>query len=215
MFKIIMFIFMFSSYSYASQKEELIYVKLPAQNFEIKEKEDNKAQVLYFFSYGCPYCYKADPFIKIYKEYIKDKNISFHYQPIEVQESWAEYAKAFYVGKSLKLDIHDNLYNDIHVNKNKIFSQKQLEKYFNVEYNTKPSKFSAAYRSSFNSYLLKGNEKKADKFNVTSTPTVVIISNSGDVYKFSPSINGDVLKMTSSMVLATEEILNNKLQENH
>lgn len=206
-----------SSTAYSQDtKQELTYVKLPQQTFEFKTKNQNeKAQVLYFFNYGCPYCYQSDRYIDIYKKYIKNKNISFHYQPIEVNEAWKEYSKSFYIAEALNLDIHKDMYYHTQVLNKKIFNENQLFDYFNSNYEISNSEFSMAYKSPLSKYKLKNNEKRADKFKVVSTPTVVIIAENQDVYKFSPSINNGILEMVNSMVLATEEIINNNSQEKH
>tara|TARA_Y100001960_G_scaffold333998_2_gene443314 strand:+ start:7670 stop:8350 length:681 start_codon:yes stop_codon:yes gene_type:complete len=173
-------------------------------------EKGEEIQVLYFFSYGCPYCFKNENIVKVYQKYAANKPISFHYVPIEVSMYMKEYAKAYYMADSLKVDIHDHLFKNIHVNKKYIYNEDTLVNYFVENFDTDYFLTKNAYKSSFIKLKIMKNELLADKYHITSTPTLVIVPKNGDSYKLSPTINGNLLNMMTDSVKISEYILNNE-----
>ena len=196
--------------NHESNKLDFTSERTPEKSLLFDREENEVIQVLYFFSYGCPYCFKNDDIIKVYKKYVEDKPISFHYVPIEVSIYMREYAKAYYMADSLKVDIHDHLFKNIHINKKYIYNEETLVNYFVENFNTDYFLTKNAYKSSFIKLKVMKNELLADKYNVTSTPTLVIVPKNGDSYKLSPAINGNLLKMMTDSVKISESILNNE-----
>lgn len=194
----------FSSFA-DDNKIEVGYVDLGHNEFtEKKYNENTEYEVLYFFNYGCSFCNSFERTLDIYLDNVD--NVNFVYKPIYVQEAWNEYAKAFYVGQNLEIphdQYHKKMFDDVHINKNKLLTKKELEKYFSREYNTPSGAFHTAYNSYSVTYKMKQNEKLADQFNVSGTPTLVIISKNGETYKVSPNISGGVFNMIATLVLLT------------
>lgn len=181
--------------------DKYIYENLPKSEFIQKENENINYEVIYFFNYGCEFCNEFEKYLDVYLN--AAKNINFIYKPIEMQEAWAEYAKAYYLGEFLNVDIHKDMFNDIHINGNKKLMKNQLENFFKTQYNIDSKKFNAAYNSYLIKYNLDKNENLADKFKVTGTPTIVVISKNGETYKVSPSISGGIFPMIATLTLLT------------
>lgn len=59
-----------------------------------------KIQVIEFFSYGCPWCYRMQP---ILAKWLKNKpaNVEFEKIPVMFEPGWSMYSKAYYTGKAL------------------------------------------------------------------------------------------------------------------
>lgn len=185
-------------------KVEVAYEQLSDHEFTQKAPEGTQYEVLYFFNYGCTYCNSFERYLDIYLE--NTKNINFVYKPIMVQESWHEYAKAFYVAENLELDFsksHKGLFNAVHKENQKLLTKESLDNYFLKEYNVDLGKLHSAYNSYSVTYKLNKNEELADKFDVTGTPTIIVISKDGKTYKVSPSISGSVFSMVTTLVLLT------------
>lgn len=192
----------------SNQQVELIYSKLPQKEFVHNEGKDTKLEVFYFFSYGCPYCYQLSPYLDIYLKSLDENKVSFYYKPLKIQEAWEEYAKAFYIAENLDKDISHNIFEKVHVKNEKIFTKEQLGDFFHNEHQVSYSDFQSAYNSYLVTYKIDKNEKLADEFNITGTPTLVFVDSEKNVYKMSPNINGGTYKMIESAVVLTQQILN-------
>lgn len=205
----------FNAFAENKQQIEITYHKLPEKSFIHKEDENTKLEVFYFFSYGCPYCYQLSPYLDIYLKSIDKTKVSFYYKPLKIQEAWEEYAKAYYVADGLEKDISQNIFNKIHRKGEKIFNKEQLGDYFYKEHSVEYPDFNSAYNSYLVNYKINKNEKLADDFNVTGTPTIVFVDANNNVYKMSPSINGGTYNMIESAVILTEKILTEKGDKNN
>jgi len=186
---------------------------IPIENNEkIKLKNEADYKILYFFSYGCGFCYDFEN----YKQhFLKNKNdkIDFEHLPITNIPSWNEYTKAFFIAKSLKIDIRRKIFKEVHIKNNKILTKELLFKFFNSNYNINEIEFNKRYNSMLVSFKEKKNEKLADKYGVTGTPTIVVIRRDGKIFKTSPSISGGLRDMMASTIyLVTQPIEDEKQQ---
>lgn len=195
--KILIFIiFIFSTFSLQAttlkdeiKNKSIGYVKLENQSFIKNEKPNVKNEVIYFFSYGCHYCYEFDKYLSFFKNK-NDPNVSFIPLPISPSKAWEEYARAFYIADELGLNIDKEMFNRIHVENKKIYTKEQLQNYFVNEKNISFFNFNRAYNSMTLNLNLKNNESLADKFNITGTPSLVLIKKDGSSYKISPKLSG-------------------------
>jgi len=75
-------------------------------------------EVLEFFWYGCPHCYKLYPYIKAWLKGVP-KDVSFHYVPAIFRSSWVPGAKTFYTLEIMgaRDKLHDKIYYAIHIEK--------------------------------------------------------------------------------------------------
>jgi len=84
-----------------------------------------------FFWYGCPHCYKLEPYLETWLK-TKPEDVDFVRIPGVMNRSWELHGKAFYVAKSLGVleESHSNLFNAIHRDKRKLTNQKQLAGFY-------------------------------------------------------------------------------------
>lgn len=195
------------------QEVEVKYNKLLNSEFIHKESKTTKLEVFYFFSYGCPYCYQLSPYLDIYLKSIDKTKVSFYYKPLKIQDAWEEYAKAYYVAEGLEKDIYKDIFNKVHKKGEKIFSKEELGDYFHKEHSVSYPDFNSAYNSYLVNYKIKKNEKLADSFNVTGTPTLVFVDHEQNVYKMSPSINSGIYNLITSAVVLSDNILNKSTEK--
>lgn len=172
----------------------------------VKEEKLNNGEykVLYFFSYGCQYCYDFEN----YKQHFvnnKSKNILFEHNPLTVIPSWNEYTKAFFIAKSLKLDIRKKIFKQVHIDKKKILTKKHLFEFFNLNYNINNQDFEKRYNSMLLNFKEKKSENLADKYGITGTPAIVVINEHGKVFKTSPSISGGIQDMMATTIYLITE----------
>lgn len=63
----------------------------------------NKASVIEFFSYGCPWCYKLEPSLNKWVE-SQGSKIDYKRVPVTFNKDWEIYAKAYYTAQALTLN---------------------------------------------------------------------------------------------------------------
>jgi thiol:disulfide interchange protein DsbA len=81
--------------------------------------DGDKVEVLEFFWYGCPHCYKFEPSINKWKQN-KPGNVEFMRVPATFQPLWVLHARAYYALQMLGIgeDIHLKFFSEIHNGKN-------------------------------------------------------------------------------------------------
>jgi thiol:disulfide interchange protein DsbA len=62
-----------------------------------------KVQVIEFFSYGCPWCYRLEPYLEKWLAH-KPANVDFRRVPVVFESGWDTYAKAYYTAKALDVE---------------------------------------------------------------------------------------------------------------
>ena len=94
-----------------------------------KGLENERDQVIKFFSYACSHCYALDPFIEIFKK--NNNNINFKYVPAIFSDQMIPLAKLFFTLDSMNLlpKLHESVYEVIHVDKKRIFTDKKIFKW--------------------------------------------------------------------------------------
>ena len=90
----------------------------------------NKIEVLEFFWYGCPHCFRFEPTIS---KWVKNKpdNVSFIRIPAPVNPSWIPHTKAYFalqmMGKGEQF--HEALFRAMHIEKKKIRDLETISKF--------------------------------------------------------------------------------------
>ena len=94
-----------------------------------KGLENEQDQVIKFFSYACSHCYALDPFIEIFKK--NNNNINFKYVPAIFSDQMIPLAKLFFTLETMNLlpKLHESVYEVIHVDKKRIFTDKKIFKW--------------------------------------------------------------------------------------
>ena len=94
-----------------------------------KGLENERDQVIKFFSYACSHCYALDPFIEIFKK--NNNNINFKYVPAIFSDQMIPLAKLFFTLETMNLlpKLHESVYEVIHVDKKRIFTDKKIFKW--------------------------------------------------------------------------------------
>lgn len=105
------------------KKDEYILI---ADNKGLEKERD---QVIKFFSYACSHCYALDPFIEIFKK--NNNNINFKYIPAIFSDQMIPLAKLFFTLDTMNLlpKLHESVYEVIHVDKKRIFTDKKIFKW--------------------------------------------------------------------------------------
>lgn len=146
------------------------------QNYRvIADSQSPGPKVIEFFSYGCPHCYKFEPFLNDWLSK-KPKIIKFTRVPATLgHEVWEILAKAYYVGEELHMldKSHEALFKRIHEEHKPIENDEDLKAFF-VSLGAKPDDVDLAMKSLEVSVKLQLAKRLTEEFQVMSTPSFVV-----------------------------------------
>jgi len=184
-------------------------------SFLKNEKDNVKYEVIYFFSYGCPFCYHFDPLFDEWSNNV-DSDTSVIKVPATFQEGWDVLASAYTIKEKLKLDkdFDSKIFGAIHEKKYDLRKFDALRSYFINNYNVDYTTFNKEYNSFSNVNKNTQYDKWADDLLVQGTPTVIIIKKDGTVFRTSPGMTGDDLSTIVSMEYILRQERNKDKLEN-
>ncbi len=90
----------------------------------------NKIEVLEFFWYGCPHCFKFEPFVSKWKKQLPD-NVVFIQVPAPLNPKWMVHTKTYYALELMdQLDkVHEDIFKALHVERKKLFTRDSIADY--------------------------------------------------------------------------------------
>lgn len=143
---------------------------VPAQPTEAK----GKIEVVELFWYGCPHCYRFQPYME---RWLKEKpaDVVYRRMPAILGEHWALLAKAYYTAEALGVAdrIHQPLFDAIHAQKRRMDSEEQLMAFF-AEQGVSNDDF----RKTFNSFAVDAkvrlSREMGRRYQTQATPSVVV-----------------------------------------
>jgi len=166
-------LFIFSSMACAETYEEGKHYKRIDQP---KIIDGDKVEVLEFFWYGCPHCYKFEPSISKWKQNKRD-NVEFIRVPATFQPLWVLHARAYYALQMLGVgeELHLKFFSEIH-------NKKPINYMKTVDALTKFVEQNGVDRSEFidamNSFTVETQVRKATKvvtdYKLNGVPAVAV-----------------------------------------
>ena len=89
----------------------------------------DKVEVVEFFWYGCPHCFRFEPFIQDWKK-TKPDNVEFINAAPPLNPAWKVHSQAFYAAQVLGVldQFHEQMFNAIHVDKKPMRKPKDVGK---------------------------------------------------------------------------------------
>jgi thiol:disulfide interchange protein DsbA len=133
-----------------------------------------KVEVIEVFWYGCPHCYRFQPYINAWAR-TKPDNVDYIRLPAVLNENWAIHAQAYYTEEALGVTdkIHADLFDAIHRDKRRLDSEKSLMDFF-VAHGVSEDQF----RNTFHSFAVDSKVQRArqmtQRYGIDGTPTVII-----------------------------------------
>jgi thiol:disulfide interchange protein DsbA len=135
----------------------------------------DKVEVVEVFWYGCPHCYTLDPYVKAWLAKGLPENVEFVRVHAALNRGWQVHARVFYTAEALGIldEVHDDLFREIHVNRNPLNTQERLVEFF-AAHGVSESDFLDA----FNSMGVQTNLRRADaqvrRYRITGVPAIVV-----------------------------------------
>jgi thiol:disulfide interchange protein DsbA len=133
-----------------------------------------KIEVREFFWYGCPHCYKLEPYLETWIK-AKPEDVNFVRIPGVMNRSWELHGKAFYVAKSLGVleQSHRNLFNAIHVDKRELTTQKALANFY-ADYGVDKKTFNKEFESFSVTSEVRQADAMARAYRIMGVPTLIV-----------------------------------------
>ena len=153
-------------------KEGLHYERIePSQITSVPE---GKVEVTEVFWYGCPHCYRFEPYVKGWLKN-KDENVVFTRIPAVLNPKWETHARFYYAAEALNAieTLHEPLLIAIHEKKQRLYKEADLID-FAESRGIDREKFTDAYRSFSVDVKIQKARKLIEGSNITGVPAVVI-----------------------------------------
>lgn len=143
---------------------------IPAQPTETK----GKIEVVELFWYGCPHCYRFQPYME---RWLKQKpaDVEYRRMPVILGENWALLAKAYYTAEILGIvdRLHQPLFDAIHAQKRRIDTEERLMEFF-AEQGVSNEDFRKAYNSFAVDAKVRRSREMGRRYQTQATPSVAI-----------------------------------------
>lgn len=159
----------------------------------------DKVEVLEVFWYGCPHCFRFEPYVERWLRR-KPDNAEFVRLPGILRPSWEPHARAFYAAELLGVweKIHMPLFNAIHLQKRSLNNEQALAEFF-ADYGVDPGKFRKTYHSFAVETKVRRAKAMVERYGVNGVPVVIV----NGKYKVSNTMTGssaNTLKVINFLV---------------
>lgn len=135
---------------------------------------DGKVEVIEFFSYACPHCYRFEPYIEKWQE-TKPDNVEFIHVPAVFNKNWEALASLYYAAEVLGVQekMHPIIFEAMHGEGKKIKSFDDLKALFEAN-GVSAEKLNQA----LNSFTVAAKTRRAktmtQSYGIKSVPNIVV-----------------------------------------
>ena len=157
------------------QAEEYVEGKNYTRLAEVQATQaGDKIEVLEFFWYGCPHCYKFEPTIANWQKN-KPDNIKFIRIPAPLNPSWMPHTKAYYALETMGKgeQYHEALFSAIHVDRKRLYDMPAITKFL-----VSQGVDEKIFTSSVNSFAVEMRARQAHKisksYNLSGVPMLAV-----------------------------------------
>ena len=146
----------------------------------VKTSNPDKVVVTELFWYGCPHCFRFEPFVEEWSADLPD-SVEFEQVPSILNPRWSDHARTYYTLKlmgaleheSEEDNIHRKLFDAIHVDRQRLDRLDPIAK-FMASQGIDETKFRQTYSSFQVDALLRKNLKNEQKYGHNGVPSVII-----------------------------------------
>jgi len=154
--------------NYAEGKE---YTKLSSPQ---PTSSGDRIEVVELFWYGCPHCYRLEPFIENWLK-TKPDDVEFVLQPAILGPGWELLAKAYYTAELLGVldKTHRALFDAIHEQNNKMKDESMLRAFF-MQHGVSAADFDKTFNSFAVNVKLNNARLMTRRYAITGVPTLIV-----------------------------------------
>ena len=158
-----------------------------------------KVEVLEIFWYGCPHCFRLEPYIERWLKK-KPENAQFVRLPGVFRPSWEPGARAYYTAILLDKmeEIHKPLFNAIHLQKKKLNTEDAMRDFF-ADQGIDKKKFIKTYKSFAVETRLRRAKTMTGRYGIEGVPAI-IINGKYRVSAQSAGSNAEMLKVINFLI---------------
>ena len=178
--------------------EGVHYEKItPAQPTQVGPE---KVEVVELFWYGCPHCFKFEPYVKKWLEN-KPANAEFIRIPASFNARWKLHAGAYYVAELLNITdkVHEPLFDALDKDRNSLANPKALAEFFS-KHGVAEEKFLKIYDSFAVRTRLNRDYSQLKRYGIRSVPAVVINGKYRTNATLAGGRNEDLIKVINYLV---------------
>ena len=148
---------------------EYVEIKNP-----VKTSNPDKVVVTEMFWYGCPHCFRFEPYVEKWKETVSD-DVVLEQVPSVLNPSWMEHARAFFalemMGATEK--VHKKLFSAIHIQNKRLNSIDTIAAFVKAQ-GVDEKKFREHYHSFPVDTKVRKSKQKERKYGHRGVPAVII-----------------------------------------
>ncbi len=140
----------------------------------VKTSDPDKIVVTELFWYGCPHCFRFEPYAQKWKKTIAD-DVVFEQIPSTLNPGWVNHARAYYALELIgKIDlVHAQIFNGIHIKNKRLSNRENIADYV-AQFGVNKKEFKNAYNSFPVETKLRKNGKKERKYGISGVPSVIV-----------------------------------------
>lgn len=134
----------------------------------------DKVEVLELFWYGCPHCFRFEPFVERWLEK-KPANAEFVRLPAIFRAEWEPHARAFYTAQIMGVTekVHRPLFNAIHQEKRTVDNEEKLRDFYG-EQGVNKEEFTKTYNSFAVETRVGRAKMMVGRYGVDGVPSVIV-----------------------------------------
>lgn len=136
--------------------------------------EGNKIIVREFFWYGCPHCYRLEPYMHQWAM-TKPADVAFLRTPAAMNPVWEQNARGFYAAQLMgyEAQTHQGMFDAIQKDGKKLFDKASIGQWY-ASQGLDINKFNELYNSfAVNTKIARSNDA-ARRYQIAGTPVVVV-----------------------------------------
>jgi thiol:disulfide interchange protein DsbA len=134
----------------------------------------DKVVVSEVFWYGCPHCFRLEPYIQQWKKTLPD-GVELEIVPSVLNPSWQNHARAYYAFELMAINeqIHAKFFNAIHLSNRRLESAESIAA-FVAEQGFDDKKFLEYFQSFPVDSSIRKNQQKERKYGHRGVPAMII-----------------------------------------
>lgn len=171
---------------------------VPAQPTE----SPGKIEVVELFWYGCPHCYRFQPYLERWVKRLP-ADVEYRRMPAILAGHWTVHANAYYTAEALGIldKIHKPLFDAMHAQKRRLDTEERLMEFF-----AEQGVSNEDFKKTFHSFSVEAKVRRAKemsrRYETNATPSVVI---NGKYILDSGQVNGNYNSMLKVMDTLIEQ----------
>ncbi|MEE8364497.1 MAG: thiol:disulfide interchange protein DsbA/DsbL [Gammaproteobacteria bacterium] len=161
----------------------------------VKTSDPEKIVVTEMFWYGCPHCFRFEPYVEHWIKTIPE-GVVFEQVPSVLNPRWTEHARAFYAFKMMgaTAQVHKAFFDAIHIKRQRLTSLDTIAR-FVAEQGLDEDKFREYYFSFPVDTQIRKNKQTERRYGHSGVPAVIV----NGKYLISASMAGSFDRMLKIM----------------